>query len=310
MKSDQFKKSLKKGKVANQYLMIADEPLLIDNAVKLIKKTLDINGPFDGDTFFASETPVEEIFQKLYLAPFSSAKRLLVVKNLEELNNKALVSFAEVINHATSQNCLVMTYVVDKDARRSARTQKKIEGLFTQTKPVYFSTDASLIHKWIASKIKRDNLKLTPSLVHYLEEEFNNDITGLKNEFDKIENYLHETGAMSTADIKDLAKGVCNFNKYHIANAFTKGRKDILELFEELRPYLRSYAEIVDALTRSFVFYVQRNKTAKPSMVKLTDEVTQIDQQVKKSSNFVYLMLELFFLRNVNFFRKGAVYGG
>jgi len=310
MKSGQFKESLKKGKVANQYLMIADEPLLIDNAIKLIKKALDINGPFDCDTFFASETPVEEIFQKLYLAPFSSAKRLIVVKNLEELNNKTLASFAEVINHATSQNCLVMTYVVDKDARRSARAQKKIEGLFTQTKPVFFKTDASLIHKWIASKIKRDNLKLTPSLVHYLEEEFNNDITGLKNEFDKIENYLHETGAMSTADIKDLAKGVCNFNKYHIANAFTKGRKDILELFEELRPYLRSYAEIVDALTRSFVFYVQRNKTAKRSMVKLTDEVTQIDQQVKKSSNFVYLMLELFFLRNVNFFRKGAIYGG
>ncbi|MGB3477637.1 MAG: hypothetical protein WBB67_00585 [bacterium] len=309
MKSDQFKESLKKGKVANQYLMIADEPLLIDNAIKLIKKVLDINGPFDCDTFFVSETPVEKIFQKLYLAPFSSAKRLIVVKNLEELNNKTLASFAEVINHATSQNCLVMTYVVDKDVRRSAHAQKKIEGLFIQTKPVYFNTDASLIHKWIASKIKRDNLKLTPSLVHYLEEEFNNDITGLKNEFDKIENYLHETGAMSTADIKDLAKGVCNFNKYHIANAFTKGRKDILELFEELRPYLRSYAEIVDALTRSFVFYVQRNKTAKPSMVKLTDEVTQIDQQVKKSSNFVYLMLELFFLRNVNFFRKGAVYG-
>ena len=68
-------------------------------------------------------------------------------------------------------------------------------------------------------------------------------------------------------------------------------------------------AEIIDALTRSLVFYVQRNKSAKKSMVKLTDEVAKIDKHVKKSSNFVHLMLELFLLKNTKLFRKGAIYG-
>ncbi len=309
MKGDQLKKTLKQGKIANQYLLIADEAIFIENAIESIKEILDINEPFDYDTFSASETPVEEIIQKLYLNPFGSSKRLLVVKHLEELKNNALSSFAKAINQTKSQNCLVMTQVVNKDARRSTRGKKKIDKLFSQAVAVFFSTDKSIIHTWISVKTKRDNIKLTPSLMRYLEEEFSNDITGLKNEFDKIENYLHEAGTLNTTNIKDLAKGLCNFNQYQVANAFVNGKKDILELFEELRPYLKHPAEIVDALARSFVSHVQRNKNAKTSMVKLTNEITDIDKRVKRSSTFSYLMLELFFLRNENFFRKGARYG-
>ena len=309
MKGDQFKKNLEQGKIANQYLLIADEAIFIENAIESIKKVLDINEPFDYDTFSASETPVEEIIQKLYLNPFGSSKRLLVVKHLEELKNNALSNFAKVINQTKSQNCLVMTQAVNKDARRSTRGKKKIDALFPQAVPVFFSTDKSMIHKWISVKTKRDNIKLTPSLMRYLEEEFSNDITGLKNEFAKIENYLHEAGTLNTANIKDLAKGLCNFNQYQVANAFVNGRKDILELFEELRPYLKHPAEIVDALVRSFVSHVQRSKNPKTSIVKLTNEITDIDKRVKRSSTFSYLMLELFFLRNENFFRKGAIYG-
>lgn len=309
MKGDQLKKTLKQGKIANQYLLIADEAIFIENAIEAIKEVLDINESFDYDTFSASETPIEEIIQKLYLNPFGSSKRLLVVKHLEELKNNALSSFARAINQTRSQNCLVMTRVVNKDARRSTRGKKKINELFSQAVPVFFSTDKSIIHTWISAKTERDNIKLTPSLMRYLEEEFNNDITGLKNEFDKIENYLYEADTLNTTNIKDLAKGLCNFNQYQVANAFVNGKKDILELFEELRPYLKHPAEIVDALVRSFVSHVQRSKKAKTSMVKLTNEITDIDKRVKRSSTFSYLMLELFFLRNENFFRKGARYG-
>jgi DNA polymerase III delta subunit len=309
MKGSHFKEQLKNGKVANQYLLIADEPLLIDNAIRSIQDVLHVTEPFDYDTFAATETSVEDILQKLYLTPFSSAKRLIVVKHLEEVKAKALPGLSKVIGQTRSHNCLVITYQLAKDARRLTRPPKRIVDLFPQAEPVLFNTDKNLVHTWITNKIKKDNIKLTPLLASYLEEEFNNDITGLKNEFDKIENYLYEAGTMEAEDMKDIAKGLCNFNKYQIANALVNGRKDVLELFEELRPYIRYYAEIVGALTSSFIFYVQRNKSAKQSMVELTDEVVKIDRQVKNSSNLVPLMLEVFFLKNAKLFRKGAIYG-
>jgi DNA polymerase III delta subunit len=309
MKGSHFKKQLKNGKIANQYLLIADEPLLIDNAIKSIQEVLHASEPFDHETFSATETPAEEIIQKLYLTPFGSAKRLIVVKHLEELKAKTLPGFSKIIGQTRSQNCLVITYQLEKDARRQARAPKRIVELFPHANSVLFSADKNLVHTWISNKIKRDNMKLSPLLASYLEEEFNNDITGLKNEFDKIENYLYEAGTMNASDIEDISKGLCNFNKYQIANSLVNGREDVLELFEELRPYIRHYAEIVDGLTRSFVFYVQRNKSSKKSMVALTDEVVKIDRQVKNSSSFVHLMLELFFLKNTTLFRKGAIYG-
>jgi len=310
MKSIRFKEQLKNGKIADQYLLIANEPLLIDNAIKSIQEVLRVSEPFDYDSFSATETSAEEIIQKLYLTPFSSEKRLLVVKHLEELKTKTLPGFSKTIGQTRSHNCLVITYQLEKDTRRRVRAPKKIIDLFPQATYVLFDADKDLIHTWISNKIKRDNIKLTPLLASYLEEEFSNDITGLKNEFEKIENYLYETGKMNTEDIKDIAKGLCNFNKYQIANSLVNGRTDVLELFEEFRPYIRHYAEIVDALTRSLVFYVQRSKSAKQSMVKLTDEVVRIDRQVKTSSNFAHLMLELFLLRNTKLFRKGAMHGG
>lgn len=304
---------LKKGKVYNQYLLIGDEPLLIDNTVKAIKDALKVDESFDLDTFSISETSIEEIMSKFYLMPFSSERRLIIVKNLEELDNRTLTNFAETINRTSSQNCLVMTHRIQKDDKKYENFCKKMAALFKNAKCVTFQRNKALIHKWIISKIKRDNLNFSPSMINYLEDEFCNDITGLKNEFEKIENYLCEAKKLNTESMKDLAKGLCVFNKYQIVDTFLQGGKDTIELFEELRPYLRSCAEMIDALTRGLIFYTQRKKNEfefrNISITNILDEITAIDRKVKKSSYFANLMLELFFLNNANLFRKGAIYG-
>ncbi len=312
MNEREVRELLKKGEVYNQYILIGDEQLLIDNTVRTIKDASKVNESFDLDTFFISETPIEDIMSKFYLTPFASTRRFIIVKNLEELDYRALTNFAKFMNSTSSKNCLVMTYRVKKSEKKFDKVYKKIAGLFKNAKGVASCPNKALIHKWIISKVKRDNLNLSPSTIRYLKDEFSNDITGLKNEFEKIENYLYEAKTLDTDSIKDLAKGLCDFNKYQIVDAFLKGEGDSIKLLEELRPYLRSYAEIVDALTRGLVFYTQRNRDAfrfsKKSITSILDEIIKIDRRVKKSSYFANLMLELFFLKNANLFRKGAMY--
>lgn len=312
MNEREVRELLKKGEVYNQYILIGDEQLLIDNTVRTIKDASKVNESFDLDTFFISETPIEDIMSKFYLTPFASTQRFIIVKNLEELDYRALTNFAKFMNSTSSKNCLVMTYRVKKSEKKFDKVYKKIAGLFKNAKGVASCPNKALIHKWIISKVKRDNLNLSPSTIRYLEDEFSNDITGLKNEFEKIENYLYEAKTLDTDGIKDLAKGLCDFNKYQIVDAFLKGEGDSIKLLEELRPYLRSYAEIVDALTRGLVFYTQRNRDAfrfsKKSITSILDEIIKIDRRVKKSSYFANLMLELFFLKNANLFKKGAMY--
>ncbi len=313
MNDKELRHLLKRGKISHRYLLIGDEPLLIENAVRDIRMTLRVDESFDYDTFIISETEIEDIMSKLYLTPFGSKQRLIVLKNLEELDFRTLANLAKTINSATSRNCLIMTYVVKKDARRPESLNKKLTELFENAQCVMFEYDKERIHQWIMKRIKRENLNLSPSMVKYLEDEFAHDVTGLKNEFAKIENYLNEAKTLSAESIRDLAKGLCDFDKYRIVDTFLEGRKDTIELFEELTPYIRSYAEIVGALTRGLIYYCQRKRNifSKNSVAiqPILDEIITIDRKVKRSSHFVNLMLELFFLRNAHFFRKGAIYG-
>jgi DNA polymerase III delta subunit len=313
MNNTELRNQLKQGKIENQYLLIGNEPLLIEYALSDIKNMLKVDQSFDLDTFVVSEAQIEEIMSRYYLTPFGSKQRLVVVKNLEELDQRALTNFAKTINSTASQNCLVMTYVVKKDEKKPENLHKKLAGLFTKIRRVVCQYDKKTLHQKIMKTIRERNLNLSSSMIQYLEDEFAHDITGLKNEFAKIENYLYEAKTLTTESMGDLAKGLCDFDNYRVVNTFLRGEKDTLTLFEELLPYMRSHAKMVDALTRRLVYYSQRrgnvfanyNVAIKP----ILDEISKIDRKVKRSSQFVNVMLELLFLKNAHLFRKGAIYG-
>lgn len=311
MTDQELRKQLSKGKIEKRYLLIGNEPLLINNTIDLLKKSTGVDESFDFDKFSITEISLDEIIEKLYTTPFGGNQRLILIKHLEELDKKSLAKFAQTINNLSFYNCLVMTYILDKDNQKSDRTPKTIANLFKKTQCVTYPVHRDSIRKWIMTKVRRDNLQLSPAIIRYLEEEFSNDITGLKNELTKIENYLYETHSKSTdAGIKELAQGLCDFNKYKIVNMFFNGRSETLRYFEEIKPYLHSYPEIVYALTRGLVYYLQRENNIfsnnKNGLSAMLDDLTVIDQGIKRSSHFVSLMLEILFLTRREMFQKGG----
>jgi len=310
MNDRELRAELKKGKVYNQYLLIGDADLLINNSVNVIKEALKVNESFDLDTFSISEIPIEEIISKLYLSPFASLRRLLIVKNLEEIDDKELSNFGKLMSASPSINCIVMTYKIKREERPKnfENIYNKLSKILPNTKLVIYDQQKDLVNKWIVSRINRSKLNLVPSMIHYLEEEFKDDITGLKNEFEKIENYLYETKELNMNQMKELAKGLCDFDKYRLVNTFLQGGQETLQLFEEVKPYLHSYAEIVDTLVRGLVFYVQ-TKNINPHVKDIFNEFTKIDRRAKLSSFFTDICLELFFIKKKDFFKKGARYG-
>ncbi|UCC12643.1 MAG: hypothetical protein JSW02_03690, partial [candidate division WOR-3 bacterium] len=237
---------------------------------------------------------------------------LIVLKNLDELDANTLAEYAKTFNNAPSQNCLVMTYRLDK-SKKNKTVCRKLKTLFNKALCVNHQSDKQSVHKWIDRKIQRDHLNITPAMARYLEEEFENDITGLKNEFEKIENYLAEASALDPETIQALAQGLSDINKYYVVDSFLKGRNDTLMLFEDLKPFLRSYAEIVDALVRRLMSYAERRyrpiSFGKTTLTNLFGDIVSIDRRVKMGTQFAHLMLELFFLKNAHLFRKGALHG-
>jgi DNA polymerase III delta subunit len=311
MTDQTLRNTLKRGEISNQYLFIGSEFLLIDNAINAIKKTIGVNEAFDLETFSLSEMPFEDIVPRFYITPFGSPRRLIIVRHLEEVGDRDLAAFAEAISKINVTNCVIMTYAIPKDKKKYSYKPKKLSDLFTRATHVTFVPDRQSIHKWIAKKNKRDGLNLSTSIVHYLEEEFRNDITGLKNEFEKIDNYLYEAKTLSSEEIRDLAPGLCDFNKYSLVETFLEAKAETLERFEELKPYLYSYAEIVDVLTRGLVQYSKTKQNVRTGsyMKDILDDLTVVDKKIKRSSYFADLMVELFLLTKTNLFSKGVLYG-
>ena len=304
--------SVEKDTIYPRYILIGTETLIMDRTIESIREQSKIDVSFDYDVFSIPETPFEEVLTKLYSTAFASPRRLIVTRNLEELDQKNLLEFARLIENTPKQNCLVMTYVLPKESRKHRNTIKTLKGTFKTAHCIVHRSDQNQVHEWIATKVKRDKLPLSNTLMRYLEEQFNNDITGLKNEFDKIENYLAEVPSIDRARMQDLAKGLCDFNVYQIIDGFLKGKRNSLILFEEIQPYLRSYLEIVGALTWGLMYHALRDRSIlsnAAALLRMLSQIDEIDKGIKSSSYFSQIKLELFFLKNAQSFRKGAVYG-
>jgi DNA polymerase III delta subunit len=313
MTERQLNAALKNGEIHSHYLIFGNEPILIDQAVNTIKENLKVEESFDLDRFSLPDATITDIASRLYLMPLGSMKRLLIVKNLEEVSEGDLQDFADVVKRNNSGNCLVLTYQIKRDMKYYKRILKELAALFPETECVVVIPKRNEIRRWIETKIRRDGLNLNSAMISYLEEEFSNDVTGLKNEFEKIENYLHEAGSIDSANMRNLARGLCDFDRYQVVNAFIEGRSEALRRFEELQPYLPSNAVLVDAMTRGMINLARgRDKTVQTSKAALQEVLEQlivIDKKIKTSSIFTRLLMELFILHNAGTFRNGALYG-
>jgi DNA polymerase III delta subunit len=313
MTEGQLRKSLAAGEIRNQYLLIGQEPILIERALNTIRDKIKVDESFDLDFFSLPDTGLDDIVAKLYLMPFGSGQRLIVVKGLGDIAEGELEDLAEAVSGSKSNNCLVLIYRFDREATGRKRKMAQLDKLFPNADHVLVGTEQGKVRKWIQSAINRDNLKLDGTMVTYLEKEFNNDVTGLKHELDKIKNYLHEAGDIDSDGMRDLAKGLCDLTKYQMVDAFMKGSPDALKIFEELLTTSPKYAVLVDALARQMVNRARRKDgvthTNRTALVDVVAQLAVIDRKVKTSSIFERLSMELFILRNAGAFKNGVLYG-
>lgn len=306
---------LKKGITERQYLLIGTELLLIDRAVDAIKKANGGEAPFDIDNFSLPETPVEEILARLHLAPVQLTRRLLIIREVERVTKTGLAECARVLNAHPSDNCLVLVLRPEKDPAEKKKNYASPDDLkkaFPDAAAVDLQADAGTLRGWIKKKVRDGRLPLNDTLVRYLEEEFRDDITGLKNEFAKIANYLHGLDRLDEAAMRDLARGLCYCGIYEMADALKEGRPDALRRFEEAYPFMKEQ-EFAPVLARRLLDRPRGPRHAtghdRETLVDLLAQLSAIDRRVKMSSAFTRLSMEMYILRNAGVIMNGVPHG-
>jgi DNA polymerase III delta subunit len=315
MKENQLRESLEHGVIQGQYLVVGTEPLLIDRAVDKIRKALGGEAPFDIDNFSLPDAEFEEIIARLHLAPFQLTRRLLIVRDIERVSKSDLGDFAKMVNARSSGNCVVLTLRLEKDVKdrkKSSVSPGDLEKAFPNAEVVTAQADAGTVRGWIKKKASENNIMLDDALVRYLEEEFRDDITGLRNEIAKITNYLHEASRLDRNTVRDLARGLGDYDKYEMASFVVEGRSDALRRFEETYPFMLD-VEFAPVLARRLLNQARQSNRAmrhdRNALADLLAQLSVIDRKVKLSSPFARLSMELYIMRNTGVIMNGASHG-
>lgn len=305
----ELKGQLKKKIIHNFYFLVSDEPLLLNNTISDIKNVMNIDEAFDFETCSIKENEYSEIINKILTPPFTSTKRMLVLKDIEKENYADLKEFAHMLVRVPLSTCLIMVYQIDKKNEHSRGTEnyKKVLELFPDAQCVMLMPDAVTIQRWITKKMELLGLKDNWGIINYLNEEFADDITGMKNEIQKIENYLYEAKRLGLGEVKDISQGLTDFDAYRLANNFFHHRPETIEELIRLKPFIKSPLPIIDALGR--LLYKYTSKANDRAFRYLAAELLRIDNSFKTGSHFADLLLEILFIKNLGILNKGAHYG-
>ncbi len=293
----------------NHYLLVSDEPVLIDRAISDIKKKFNIDESFDFDRFSMPDYEFSEIINKLYTPPFVSSKRMLVLKNIEKESANKLREFASLVGRVPATVCLVMVYEIDKrkPQSRSQEGYDRVIEMFPSAHVMMLMLDATTFQRTIRERLERLGIGGQLDIAEYLKEEFFNDITGMESEFQKIENYLFQFKQLGLSEVKDISRGLVDYDAYRVARSFVQRRAEAIELFVALEPFIKTPLMVIDGIARML-----RNnalKSSDRSISRFATELLQIDSRVKAGSDFSEILLEIFFIKNLLFSSKGAIYG-
>jgi DNA polymerase-3 subunit delta len=296
--------------VHNHYLLLSDELLLVNNKIDELKKILKIDESFDLEVCSIQDYEYSEIINKILTPPFISQKRMLILKNLEKKNLKDLEEFAHILPRIPKFCCLITVYMIDKkrSARQKSESFNKLRELFPNARSVILMPDKTTVQRWIVKKLESLGLEDRHDIVDYLVEEFSDDVTGLKNEIQKIENYLYQTKQLGFSEAKDILGVLPEYDVYKVAKNFFQRHKETLRQLVSLLTYLRTPVILVDALGQTLSSYA-RNANDEKIIRYLTGELLRIDSRLKTGSDFGDILLEILFIKNLLGVNKGAIYG-
>lgn len=305
----ELKEQLKNNIIHNHYILVSDEPLLINNTINDIKKSLAIDETFDFENCSIKENEYSDIINKILTAPFASSRRMMVLREMEKENFNDLKEFAHMMKRIPPSCCLVMVYQIDKKDGYGHRTDsyKKVLELFPNAQYVLLMPDDATIKRWITKKMESLGLKNDLQIINYLKEEFADDITGMKNEIQKIENYLYEAKQLGLSEVKDISQGLTDVDAYRLADNFFQHRPETLKQFIGLKQYIKTPLPIIDALGRLLCRYAFKPRDK--SFRYLAGELFRIDTCLKTGSHFADIILEVLFIKNLGMLNKGAHHG-
>ncbi|KYG62986.1 DNA polymerase III subunit delta [Bdellovibrio bacteriovorus] len=227
--AQKFYKDLEKGQLAPMYFLFGEEPYLLNQSVERFKYAVLTEGAvdFNYSLFYASDADVVAIRDAVETLPMMAARRLVILKEAQELTDKEWAEFDSLIESPVESTVFVIL------ASRVDKRKKQIRQLLEKADCVEFKKPyENQIPSWINYIAQTLGLTISNDAIHLLHKLVGHHLTEIEAELKKLGDFV---GGQRRIEMQDVAQAVSRSKEENVFD-FTKaiGQNDRVKALEHL----------------------------------------------------------------------------
>ena len=232
---------LRDGEIAPLYWIHGKERYLVDRAVAIIReRALDPRTrDFNYDLLYAKEAGPDKIVGAARTMPMMAKRRLVMVRDADGLDAKALESITPYVANPAPETCLV--FVAEKaDMRLKFFTTFKKRGVLLKLDPLA----ERQLPGFVSSEARSRGLSFASGAAEWCVEEIGSDLGQLASAIERIELYLGARKQATVADVEAVVATTRQRSVFELCDAIgeadrARALKALGSLFAAARDSLR-----------------------------------------------------------------------
>ena len=239
----------KKDEFKPAYLIYGEESLLLEEALQRLKERLKSGDDnLDYDEFRATETKGGQIVDVARTVSFLSNKRLVVIKEAEQLSPPDITALVGYLGNPSSFTCLVLVaQSLKKTSKLFIAFNKK--GAAYEYKPPF----SNQYPAWIRNEFLARKKKISTDTANFIFLNVGKDLRKLRSEIEKICLFCKDKSEISLSDVEAVIAKSSQSGIFDLVDAI--GRRNEKEAFTILNHLLeteKDYYRIFHMVVRQF----------------------------------------------------------
>jgi len=207
---------LNKGVISLNYFIFGEEKYLHDDLVdRIINASINpSNRDFNLDFFYANEAEVDKIINVARSFPMMDQRRVVIVKDIQDLKTTELKYLTDYISHPSQTSCLILTMA------EKIRSNKSMDLLLTHAVAIdcrqFYDNE---IPAWVENYLQSKKIEIEMQAIYLLQAQVGNSLLNLVNELEKVQINIHPRTKITLADIQSITSISKQFNIFELCNA-------------------------------------------------------------------------------------------
>jgi DNA polymerase-3 subunit delta len=229
MDAQKFYRDLEKGQLAPLYFLFGEEPYLLNQSVERFKFAVLNEGAIDFNYsfFYASDADITVVRDAVETLPMMSPRRLVVLKEAQELNDKEWAALEPLIEEQVESTVFVIT------ASRVDKRKKQMRLLLDKAACVEFKKPyENQIPSWINYIAQTLGLTISNDAIHLLHKLVGHHLTEIEAELKKLGEYVEGARRIEVTDVAQVVSRSKEENVFDFTKAI--GECDRVRALEHL----------------------------------------------------------------------------